>query len=243
MRFATRHAARYDRRMAKTILVCGFGPGISTAVAEKFGAEGFQVALVARSAERLDAGVKALAAKGIKAAGFTSNLGDPSAAPALLERVRASLGAVSVIQWSAYSGAAGDLLAADVSELRNAIDVGVNGLVAVVQAALPDLKKGDKPAILVTNGGFGTIDPTMDAMGVQYGAMGLAVASAAKNKLVGLLSKRLEGDGIYVGQVTVMGVIKGSAFDQGNSTLEGSAVGERFWSLYQARTDIRATAP
>ena len=34
--------------MSKTIVVVGFGPGISNAVAEKFGKQGFTVALVAR---------------------------------------------------------------------------------------------------------------------------------------------------------------------------------------------------
>jgi hypothetical protein len=29
--------------MQKTIIVCGYGPGISDAVANKFGGEGFQV--------------------------------------------------------------------------------------------------------------------------------------------------------------------------------------------------------
>lgn len=226
--------------MAKTILVCGFGPGISTGVAETFGAKGFQVALVGRNAERLDAGVKALTAKGIKAAAFTSDLGDPSAAPALLERVRGSLGPVSVIQWSAYAGTAGDLLTADAAAIRSVLDIATTSLLAVVQAALPDLKKGDKPAVLVTNGGFGRIDAGVDAMGVQYNAMGLSVANAAKDKLVGLLSKRLEGDGIFVGQVNVMGMVKGTAFDQGNATLEPRAIAERFWSLYEARKDIRA---
>jgi NADP-dependent 3-hydroxy acid dehydrogenase YdfG len=226
--------------MAKTILVCGFGPGISTGVAQKFGAEGFQVALVGRSAARLLEGVKTLDALGIKAAAFTSDLADASAAPALLERVRASLGPVSVIHWSAYGGGAGDLLAADPAEVRACLDIAVTSLVAVVQAALPDLKQGDKPAVLVTNGGFGRPDPAVDAMGVMYGAMGLSVANAAKDKLVGLLSNKLASDGIFVGQVTVMGMVKGTAFDHGNATLEPYAIGERFWSLYQARTDVRA---
>ena len=35
--------------MSKTIVIVGFGTGISTAVAEKFGAEGFSVAIVARN--------------------------------------------------------------------------------------------------------------------------------------------------------------------------------------------------
>ena len=35
--------------MSEAIIIVGFGPGASTAVAEKFGAQGFSVALIARS--------------------------------------------------------------------------------------------------------------------------------------------------------------------------------------------------
>jgi len=65
--------------MPRTIVVVGFGPGVSTAVAEKFGQEGFAVALVARSRDRLDAGVRALEAKGVAAAAFVADAGDPAA--------------------------------------------------------------------------------------------------------------------------------------------------------------------
>ena len=99
--------------MPKTIIVAGYGPGISSAVAEKFGAEGFQVAIVGRSADKLAAGVKALEAKGIKAAAFTAELGDPVAIRAMVENVRAALGPISVLEWTAFSNIAGDLLAAD----------------------------------------------------------------------------------------------------------------------------------
>ncbi len=44
--------------MAKTILINGYGTGISQALAERFGSEDFSVALAARSTERLTAGVK-----------------------------------------------------------------------------------------------------------------------------------------------------------------------------------------
>ena len=53
--------------MSNTIIIVGFGPGASSAVAEKFGAEGFSVALVARNEARLNAGVEALKAKGVPA--------------------------------------------------------------------------------------------------------------------------------------------------------------------------------
>jgi NAD(P)-dependent dehydrogenase (short-subunit alcohol dehydrogenase family) len=183
--------------MAKTILVAGYGPGISAAVAEKFGAEGFQVAIVGRSADKLAAGVKALEAKGVKAAAFTADLGDPAAIRGMVEEVRGALGPISVLEWTAYSpgNLAGDLLTAKPEEVRSLFEVSVVGLLAAVQALLPDLKR-EKGAILVTNGGAGFVDPGVDAMLTQYGLMGLGVANAAKHKLVGLLAKKLEADGI-----------------------------------------------
>src|SRR5690606_25813453 len=139
--------------MAKTIVVCGYGTGISAAVADRFGAEGFSVALVARNAERLGRAVEALQAKGVKAAAFPTDLGDPAAVRQLAQRVRAELGPITALHWNAYAGGAGDLLSADVAELRRALDVAVVGLVVLVQEALPDLKQQPGSAILVTNGG------------------------------------------------------------------------------------------
>jgi len=227
--------------MAKTIIVCGYGVGISKAVAQKFGAEGFSVALVARNAERLAAGVKELEAKGVKAAAFPADCGDAKAVAEMVSKARTALGPITALVWTAYAGDAGDLLAADAAAVHRALDVATTGLLAAVKAALPDLK-AQKGAVLVTNGGFGAIDPNVDAMCVKFGAMGLALANAAKNKLVGLLHQKLKDDGVYVGQVMVMGVVKGTAFDQGGmGSLEASSIADKFWALYDAREDVTVT--
>ena len=91
--------------MSKSIVVVGFGPGISTAVAEKFGAEGFSVALVARNQARLDAGAAALKAKGVAAAGFSADAGDPAAIRVAIAKARAEFGPINVIHWNAFAGA------------------------------------------------------------------------------------------------------------------------------------------
>jgi NAD(P)-dependent dehydrogenase (short-subunit alcohol dehydrogenase family) len=226
--------------MSKTIVICGYGPGISAAVAEKFGAEGFAVALVARSADRLNAGVKALQAKNIKAAAFPADLSNPAAAAAVIGKARAALGAVTVLHWNAYSGSAGDLLASDAAEVRGSLDIAITSLLAAVKEALPDLRNADGSAVLITNGGLFISDPKVDAVGVQWNAMGLSIANAAKHKLVGLLSERLKADGVFVAEVAVMGTVKGTAFDSGNAPLEARNIAEKFWSLYRARGDIRA---
>ena len=54
-----------------------------------------------------------------------------------------------------------------------------------------------------------------------------------------MLAQRLKGDGIYVGEVTIAGAIKGTPTDSGNA-IEGATVADKFWELYQARDDVRA---
>jgi NADP-dependent 3-hydroxy acid dehydrogenase YdfG len=226
--------------MAKTIIIGGFGTGISAAVAERFGKEGFSVALVARNAERLQAGVKALEAKGVRAAAFPTDLGDPSAVEKLVASVRAKLGPITVLHWNAYAGSGGDLLSADYAEIRSVFDLPVVGLLAALRASLPDLRQQKDAALLVTNGGLGLFDPQADQQAVDWGAQGLAVANAAKHKLVGLLSAKLKGEGIYVGEVVVLSLVKGTAFDSGNATLEPSTIADKFWDLYRKRGEVSA---
>jgi NAD(P)-dependent dehydrogenase (short-subunit alcohol dehydrogenase family) len=224
--------------MAKTIVVCGFGPGISTAVAEKFGQQGFSVALVARNAERLEGGVRALAARGIRAAAFPTDLADPAAVHELMGTIHSQLGPITVVHWNAYGDAAADLLSARSAELHAIFEVPVIGLLAALQASLADLRSQKDAALLVTNGGLGLFDPQFDVQAVQWGTMGLAVANAAKHKVVGLLSEKLKPDGIYVGEVMVLGLIQGTPWDQGNATIPASRVADQFWGLYRERNRV-----
>jgi NADP-dependent 3-hydroxy acid dehydrogenase YdfG len=229
--------------MAKTILVAGYGPGISAAVAEKFGAEGFQVALVGRSADKLAGGVKALQALGIKASAFTADLGDPATVRTMVDKVRRALGPISVLSWTAFTpgSVAGDLLTAKPEEIRSLFDVSIIGLLSAVQALLPDLKS-EKGAILVTNGGAGFVDPQMDALCAQWGMMGLGVSNAAKHKLVGTLGAKLAGEGVYVTEIMISGVIKGTSFDTGRMPpIEASRVAAKYWELFTGRKELRTT--
>ncbi len=225
--------------MSKAIVIVGFGPGISTAVAKKFGAEGFSVALVARNEERLAASVAALKAAGIAAA-FPTDAGDPDAIRAAIGKARAQLGPISVLHWNARGGSeAGDLLTADPAAVRNVFDVAIVGLLGAVQEALPDMRNTKEGAILITNGAFAETTPQMDEYAVSLKSMGVALANAAKYKLVGLLAQRLKGEGVYVGEVMITGTIQGTPWDTGNS-IDPAIVADKFWELYQARSEVRA---
>lgn len=223
--------------MAKTILIAGYGPGISNGVAEKFGAEGFQVALVGRTQSRLDEGVKALAAKGIKAEAFAADFNDAAVVKRTVGQVREKLGPLTAIQWSCYTNAAGNLLTAKTEEIVQAFGMAGTSLIAAVQAAHADLK-ANKGAVLVTNGGFAYNDPKVDKMLVEYNSMGMGIANAAKHKIVGMLNQQLAADDVYVTEVVVNGIVKGTAWDQGNMpTLDPKEIGAKFWELFQARKE------
>src|SRR5580704_15646058 len=141
--------------MSRAIVIVGFGPGTATAVAERFGKEGFSVALIARNAEHLAAGVAALGARGITAVGVAGDASDPTSLRDAIRSARSQLGPITVLQWTAYGGMdAGDLLTADAKALHSVFDVAVFGLIVAVNEVLPDLKKSDAGAILVANGGF-----------------------------------------------------------------------------------------
>ena len=117
--------------MPKTSMIVGFGPGTATAVAEKFGAEGFSVALIGRNEDRLNAGAAALKAKGINAKAFPADAADPASIRAAVRSVRSQLGPITILHWNAYGGMeAGDLLTADQASLHKVFDVAVFGLLA-----------------------------------------------------------------------------------------------------------------
>ncbi|MEP7049496.1 MAG: SDR family NAD(P)-dependent oxidoreductase [Pseudomonadota bacterium] len=226
--------------MAKTIVVCGYGSGISDAVARRFGKEGYSVALVARNAQRLATAEKTLADAQVSAKAFPCDLAAPSAVKKLFADVRSSLGSISIVHWNAYSGGAGDLKTASTADLEAVLNVTVHGLIAATQAALPDLK-ANRGALLVTGGGFAFYDPAVDAAATQFQAAGLAIGKAAQHKTVGLLSKALQSDGVFVGEVVVTGLVKGTAWDSGTATLEASTIADRFWDLLQERDTSSVT--
>jgi NADP-dependent 3-hydroxy acid dehydrogenase YdfG len=228
--------------MKKTIVICGYGVGISHAVARKFSSEGFQLALVARNADRLGEAVKSFEAAGVVAKAFPCDLSDSATIAPLFTHVREVLGPITALHWNAHSSLAGDLTKADLADLYTNLNVGVLNLVSAVQLSLPDLREA-KGAVLITGGGYALYEPQVDKLAAKFGGMGLAVTKAAQHKLTGVLHQKLFDEGVYVGEVTVLGLVKGTSHDRGNATIEPATVAERFWEIYNKRTDVWVTVP
>lgn len=215
--------------MKHTIIICGYGPGISDAVARRFGKAGHPVAIVARNTRRLADGVAALEAEGIKARAFVADLGDVEAVRRTITDVRTALGPIGIVHWNAYSNIDGDLLSTAPADLSQSLTLRVVGYVAAVQASLADLEK-NQGAILATSGVMAFYGPKIDIFAKDFGV--LAISVAAQHKATGLLAQTLAPRGIYVGEVVVNGFVKGSeGATHHDATVEPKYIADQFWNL------------
>src|SRR4051794_8976428 len=127
--------------MPKVVVVLGVGPGLGMSVAHRFGAEGFAVGLVSRSADRHDGYRSALAERGVETTAVAADIRDPAQLTAALSAVRERLGEIDVVY---YGPGATDLSErpSDVSEtgadaVRSAMEATVFPAVATVAEVLP----------------------------------------------------------------------------------------------------------
>lgn len=221
------------------LLLAGYGPGNSHAIATLFGARGWTLALVGRDDGRLRAGVERLAADGVEAHAFVGDVSRPDSVLATVAAVRSELGPVTALAFTAYRHVAvADVLSDSPAEIGRVFAIGVTGLAALVQATLDDLRSASQGAVLVVNGGLGISDEAIDRAAVSFGGDGVALEAAAKSKLVGLLAERLRPDGVYVGEIVVTGSVKGSPY-AGPDAIDPADVAEQLWTMSEERTAVR----
>lgn len=220
--------------MKRTLMIFGYGRGISQAMAQRFGREGFTLALVARRGEVLEAAVKTLQEQGISAHAFIADLADAAAAAQVVREVRTRIGDLAVLHWNAFADVDGNLLDAPPHSLQESLNIRVVSYLAAIQEALPDLQAAHG-AVLATSGITAFDQPQINAFAQELGV--IAVSVAAQHKATALLALSLKARGVYVGEVIVNGFVHGTPGAEGQrGSVYPQDVAERFWQLYQART-------
>ncbi|BCJ46921.1 hypothetical protein GCM10010168_35590 [Actinoplanes ianthinogenes] len=181
------------------IAVLGVGPGLGRSIAHRFGAEGYTVALVSRSADRHAGYLAELAAAGVTARAYPADLTDPVATEQVIARIRADLGGLDVLYFGPAAAGADSIVplpAADAAAVRKPLDLVLLPAVTAVAAALPTVR-----AILLA-GGLSGLRP-MPVLGT------LAPASAALRMYALTLHESLKDQGVYVGALTIGGLVAG----------------------------------
>ncbi|MBI2383592.1 MAG: SDR family NAD(P)-dependent oxidoreductase [Gammaproteobacteria bacterium] len=194
--------------MNPVCLIVGAGPGIGQALGVAFAREGYDIALAARSAARLERLVPAIAKVGGKARRFAADAGDEDALRRMIAQVRAEMGDPEVLIYNAAAAQTGKPLALTTERLVQEFKVNVAGALVAVQEVADAMKAYRRGTILLTGGSF-AYEPT-----ANYAS--LSLGKAALRNLAYSLAQELGTSGIHVATVTVYGYVQPDThFDPG----------------------------
>lgn len=179
------------------IVVVGAGPGIGSAVARRFGRAGYDVALIARSADKLEALGSRLQANGITAGWTPVDITDDEALRSAVTRFGDHAGHLDVLHFNPSATTVKSPLELTAAELLADLRLGVVSLLGAVQAARPFMRSGAR--ILATG--------SMSADQPWSAAAGVGVQKAALRNLVKAVDAELKSDGIRAMSLTVKGTL------------------------------------
>ena len=130
----------------KTIAIFGAGSGLGASLANRFGREGYRVALVARRAGPLDERVAELARAGIEGSAFPADLTNLEGIPELVRSIQERLGSIDVAVYCPVPSDVGFVPAVDLdaSKLQSMAPIFTFAPIEVSHAVLPGmLARGD----------------------------------------------------------------------------------------------------
>ena len=180
---------------APVCLVTGVGPGTGTAVARRFAAGGYRVAMLARSADRL----AALEAELPGSRAFACDVGDAASLARVLDDVRVTLGAPRVVVHNAVAGSFGTFLDVDPDELERNFRVNVVALLHLARGLVPDMIARGQGALVVTGN-------TSALRGKPAFAV-FAPTKAAQRILAQSIAREVGPKGVHVAYVVIDAVI------------------------------------
>ena len=131
----------HDKTVPRRALITGASSGIGEAIARAFSQAGFDVALVARSQNRLAALAQELSATGRQAQSFEMDLSDLEQVKTQIAQVISQFGPIDVLINSAGMGYTGSLAEMSLASWQQVMALNVTSVFQVVQAALPSMRQ------------------------------------------------------------------------------------------------------
>jgi len=175
--------------------VVGIGPGNGQALARRFAAAGYGLALLSR---RTDLSA-ALAAELGDARAYECDVADAASVSRAFERIRADLGEVDVLVFNAGAGIWGTVEEISPQGFETAWRINALGLLLTAQAVIPAMKRKGAGSIVV-------IGATASRRGMPRTAA-FAPAKAAQRSLAEAMARQLWPAGIHVSLIIIDGVV------------------------------------
>ena len=182
--------------MARPVcIISGVGPGTGAALSRRFAAGGYQVAMLARTQERLSQLERDIP----HTTGFRCDVSDQAAVDTTLAAIKANLGAPEVLIHNAVGGAFGTFLEIEPAVLEQNFQVNTMGLLYLARAVAPDMIAAGKGAIIATG--------NTSALRGKPRFAGFAPTKAAQRILAESMARTLGPQGVHVAYVVIDAVI------------------------------------
>lgn len=215
-----------------TIALVAAGTRLGLSLGRVFGHQGFDVALIARSEQRLGELAAELTEEGVRAAGFAADVTDRSALTSALDRAAERFGGIDVLHYSSVpvgdAWILKDAMDLTVENLRPQVESICYGAISATRAVLPAMVSAGSGTLLYTTGAS-SVTPTPWA--ATTGAAGAALRNWALT-----LNGSLAGKGIYVGHVAIGVWITGTpGMPDDASPTEPDTIAQVYWDLHTTR--------
>ncbi|MFI7049147.1 SDR family NAD(P)-dependent oxidoreductase [Streptosporangium sandarakinum] len=214
-----------------TLAIIGAGPGLGMAAAERFGREGFCVALLSRDRDRLAGLADELTEQGVTARAYAADVHDRSGLTRALASAVDELGPIEVLQYSPVPRREflRPVLETSVDDLSAAVEFSVYGPAVAVRQVLPGMIALGRGTILFVNGS--------SAVTPNPNVAGTSVAFAAESAYGQMLHDTLAARNVHVRQLIVPGAIR-----PGDPVFAPDLLAERLWRMHSYRGAFRVTA-
>ena len=214
-----------------TIALVAAGPRLGLSLGRIFGRHGFDVALIARSKNRLDDLTAKLAGDGIQAAGFAADVTDRPALTTALDTAATRFDGIDVLHYSSVP--VGDSWMTQptdvtVENLRPQVESICYSAISATHAVLPTMLEQGRGTLLYTTGAS-SVTPTPWA--ATAGAAGAALRNWALT-----LNTAVADKGIHVSHVAIGTWITGTPGTPDDaSPTDPDAIAQIYWDLHTTR--------
>ena len=181
--------------MSGLALVTGVGPGTGRAIAECFASQGYTVAMIARSGQRLEE----IATATSNTHGFVCDVADEAQLTATLDDIRNNLGSPKVVVHNAVGAERGTYLEIDPQNMRAAFEVNTMALLNLAKQLLPAMQTAGGGSLIATG--------NTSAYRGKARFAGFAPTKAAQRILLESIAREAGPNGIHVAYVAIDAVI------------------------------------
>lgn len=202
---------------SKVCAVFGYGPGLGAAVARKWSKEGFSVAIMSRTLEKVQAAESSIP----NSKGYACDVSDPDSITQTVASIEKDLGPIECLVYNAGSGVWKSWDKLSTSDFELGFKTNVAGLLKASQEIVPKMVERGHGTVLITGA-------TASMRGKPVTA-GFAPHKGAQRLLAQSLARDLGPKGIHVGLFIIDGGI--GVDDSNPAKIDPNAIADTYWHV------------